>query len=81
MGLERKILKGTIYNNAEQEDMAKHMETLNASQCGTANLTSGCAQRGWIINGCYWCGTDCCVNPGWLMATCHHCGGSFIVTR
>lgn len=76
--------KGTISAGATVEDMAAHIESLAAHEKGLADQCddhSSCAQRGWIINGCYWCGADGCVNPGWIMATCQACGKPYVVNR
>ncbi len=76
-------MKGTIREGASAEDMHAHMQSLGATQTGAGAEfdDATCSQRGWIINGCYWCGTDNCVNPGWLMATCCHCGKAYFVNR
>ena len=75
--------KGNIKEGASHEDMATHAETVDAGGKGSAiNCDHAqCSQRGWIINGCYWCGVDGCVNPGWLMASCWKCAKWFFVNR
>ena len=76
-------MKSTIHQGSTSEGMATHAETLSADQKGAGFqcASSDCTQRGWIINGCYWCGMDCCVNPGWLSAQCCKCGKWYLVTR
>lgn len=69
--------------NTTKQDFDDYARTLPGDQKGIAvSCESGdCVQRGWIINGCYWCGADCCVNPGWLTAQCWHCHNWFAVSR
>jgi hypothetical protein len=76
-------MKSTIQEGATKESMAAQAQTLGADQKGDGFKCDpgDCTQRGWIINGCYWCGYDCCVNPGWLSAQCYNCGGWFLVSR
>lgn len=76
-------MRGTIQSGASHDEMAIHAQTLSAEQKGKgcSSEQGSCKQRGWIINGCYWCGEDCCVNPGWLSAQCHHCGKWYFVSR
>lgn len=82
-------LKGTLGDGTKTpEELKALFDGLAADQKGeTQNsaggeiLDGGGCPRGWIVNGCYWCGADSCVNPGWLMARCHRCGGSYFVSR
>lgn len=76
-------MKGKIQKGATHDDMESHAESLGAGQKGIGAQADreSCKQRGWIINGCYWCGEDCCVNPGWLSAQCCNCGKWYLVSR
>lgn len=86
-------MKGSIRPGADKEQMKAYVESLSSGESGTAKAggrggaggvesddDDGCP-RGWIINGCYWCGTDVCVNPGWVGTKCPSCGGYFLITR
>jgi hypothetical protein len=76
-------MKGTIKAGSTAEDMHTHAASVAAGQKGSAVKCepAECSQRGWIVNGCYWCGRDNCVNPGWLMAQCCNCGKWYFVSR
>jgi hypothetical protein len=76
-------MKGTISAGATHEDMGARAAGVKEGEKGRGFKADGdsCSQRGWIINGCYWCGEDGCVNPGWAMAQCHSCGKWYVVSR
>lgn len=57
----------------EHEELTEPYERPDLSQLNRGE----CAQHGWVVVYCPWCGEGGCVNPTWHGCKCWKCKRSF----